>query len=109
MTFIAIPQALEGGEGKWAIIYRCYTNVKFFYSEKRSKFCSSPNVESYLHMRKNNIGGRGAVFRLSCNLRKFTSVQTGRAKYKFDPRFNSPNTSNDLKHCCKCYRKCVCV
>jgi len=50
MTFKAIPQALEGEVG---IIYRCY--IKFlmiFIRKKYSKFRSSPNVESYLHMCK---------------------------------------------------------
>jgi len=54
LTFEAILQSLEGVGIKFIDVTQ---NFKIVYSEKCSKFRSSPNLESYVHAQKNNIGG----------------------------------------------------
>jgi len=79
--FKAILQALEGWErAKFIDITQKF---KIFIQKKYNKIRSSPNLESYMHMRiKNNIGGWGCfllINKLQPKIIYSSAAQTGRA------------------------------
>jgi len=56
MTFIAIPQALEGGVGyNLSMLHKI---LRFIFGKNVANFARLQTFESYLHMGMKNIGDR---------------------------------------------------
>jgi len=71
-----------------------------FFIKKNVKNYSSPNLESYLHIRmENNIGGwRGTLYSLQLKTIYICQDKYGKINLTFIPNNSKISTGNDLKH-----------